>query len=82
MSEEKPGKFRRILRFSGKKSPSNLYFRLAEGKFEQNKNIFLNNEPSIKVKGGEVLDKNDELRIPILFNNGKSEVEITYSWND
>ena len=82
LSEEKPGKFRRILRFSGKKSPSNLYFRLAEGKFEQNKNIFLNNELSIKVKGGEVLDKNDELRIPILFNNGKSEVEITYSWND
>jgi hypothetical protein len=44
--------------------------------------MFLNNELSIKVKGGEVLDKNDELRIPILFNNGKSEVEITYSWND
>ena len=80
--EEKPGTIRRILKFSGKKPPSNLYIRLAQGKFEKDQKSYVDEELSLTVKGGKVLASNDELRVPIQFNNETAELEITYGWTD
>jgi len=80
--EEKPGTIRRILKFSGKKPPSNLYIRLAQGKFEKDQKSYVDEELSLTVKGGKVLASNDELRVPIQFNNETAELEITYGWAD
>ena len=78
--EEKPGTIRRILKFSGKKPPSNLYVRLAQGKFEKDQMSYVDEELSLTVKGGKVLTSNDELRVPIQFNDETAELEITYGW--
>ena len=80
--EEKPGKIRRILKFSGKEPPSNLYLRLAQGKFEKDQMSYVDEELYITVKGGKVLASNDELRVPIQFNDETAELEITYGWAD
>ena len=80
--EEKPGTIRRILKFSGKKPPSNLYLRLAQGKFEKDQMSYVDEELSLTVKGGKVLASNDELRVPIQFNDETAELEITYGWAD
>ena len=78
--EEKPGKLRRIVKFSSDKAQSNLYFRLAQGKFEKDQEDYVDEELFLSVKGGKVLASNDDLRVPILFKNGMSELEITYGW--
>ena len=80
--EEKPGKLRRIVKFSSDKAQSNLYFRLAQGKFEKDQEDYVDEELFLSVKGGKVLASNDDLRVPILFKNGMSELEITYGWAD
>ena len=59
---------------------TNLYFRLAQGNFEKDKDTFSNSELSLSVEGGEVFAEKGELRVPIEFNEGKSELKITYSW--
>ena len=78
--EEKPGVIRRTLKFVGKGNSTNLYFRLAQGNFEKDKDTFSNSELSLSVEGGEVFAEKGELRVPIEFNEGKSELKITYSW--
>ena len=80
--EEKPGKIRRILKFSGGKPPSNLYFRLAQGEFKKDQKNYVDEELSLSVEGGKVLASNAELRVPIQFKNETAELEITYGWAD
>jgi hypothetical protein len=79
-SEEKPGFIRRTLKFVDKGNSQNLYFRIAQGNFEKEKETFSNSEFSLSVEGGKVFTEKDELRVPIQFNGGKSELKITYSW--
>ena len=79
-SEEKPGFIRRTLKFAGKGNSPNLYLRLAQGNFEKDKDTFSNSEFSLSVEGGEVFAEKGELRVPIQFNGGKSELKVTYSW--
>jgi hypothetical protein len=79
-SEEKPGVIRRTLKFFGKGNSPNLYLRLAQGNFEKDRGTFSNSELSLSVKGGEVLAERGELRVPIQWIGGKSELKITYSW--
>ena len=79
-SAGKPGAIRRTLKFIGEQTSTNLYLRLAQGNFEKDKDTFSNTELSLSVKGGEVFTTMGELRVPIEFNGGKSELEITYSW--
>ena len=79
-SKEKPGTIRRILKFSGKKPPSNLYLRLAQGKFDKDQMNYVDEELFVSIKGGKVMASNDELRVPIQFNNETAELEITYGW--
>ncbi len=81
-STEKPGTIRRMLKFTGKEPPSNLYLLLAQGKFLQADKGYYDEELFVSVKGGEVLASNGDLRVPIVFENGKSEMEITYRWTD
>ena len=80
--EEKPGTIRRILKFSGKKPPSNLYLRLAQGEFKKDQKNYVDEELSLTVEGGKVLASNAELRVPIQFKNETAELEITYGWAD
>ena len=82
VSTEKPGMIRRMLKFTGKEPPSNLYLLLAQGKFLQADKGYYDEELFVSVKGGEVLASNGDLRVPIVFENGKSEMEITYRWTD
>ena len=77
---EKPGMILRTLKFLGKQTSPNLYLRLAQGNFEKEKDIFSNSDLSISVKGGEVFAERGEIRVPIEFSGGKSELKITYSW--
>ena len=79
-SAEKPGEIRRTLKFIGEETSKNLYLRLAQGNFEKEKDTFSNSEISLSVKGGEVFAERGELRVPIKFSAGKSELKITYSW--
>ena len=79
-SEEKPGVIRRTLKFVGKGNSTNLYLRLAQGNFKKDKDTFSNSELSLSLEGGEVFAEKGELRVPIEFNEGKSELKITYSW--
>ena len=79
-SEEKPGVIRRTLKFVGKGNSTDLYLRLAQGNFEKDKDTFSNSEFSLSVEGGEAFAEKGELRVPIQFNEGKSELKITYSW--
>jgi len=78
--DEKPGVINRTLKFVGKGNSQNLYFRLAQGNFDKDKDTFSNSELSLSVEGGEVFAEKGELRVPIEFNEGKSELKITYSW--
>ncbi len=79
-SAEKPGAIRRTLKFIGEETSTNLYLRLAQGNFEKEKDTFSNSELSLSVKGGEAFAERGELRVPIKFSAGKSELKITYSW--
>ena len=79
-SEEIPGKIKRLIRFSAKEGPTNLYFRIAEGNFEKKDDSFQNEELVVRVKGGDVFTHEDELRVPIVFNGKTAQLEITYSW--
>jgi hypothetical protein len=81
-SAEKPGMIRRMLKFSGGDLYSNLYLLLAQGKFQKEDTGYQDEELFLSVKGGEVLANDGDLRVPIVFKNGKSEVEITYQWTD
>jgi len=81
-SAEKPGMIRRMLKFSGGDPSSNLYLLLAQGKFQKEDTGYQDEELFLSVKGGEVLANDGDLRVPIVFKNGKSEVEITYRWTD
>ena len=81
-SAEKPGMIRRMLKFSGGDLSSNLYLLLAQGKFQKEDTGYHDEELFLSVKGGEVLANDGDLRVPIVFKNGKSEVEITYRWTD
>jgi hypothetical protein len=55
---------------------------LAQGKFQKKDTGYYNEELFLSVKGGEVLANDGDLRVPIVFKNGQSEVEITYRWTD
>ena len=79
-SEGKLGKIRRVLQFSGDDPPLNLYLRLAHGGFTQQNGTYLKDKLMIAVEGGEVLASNLDLRVPIIFKDKKSELEIVYSW--
>ena len=81
-SAEKPGMIRRMLKFSGGDPSSNLYLLLAQGKFQKDGTGYYNEEIFLSVKGGEILVNDGDLRVPIVFKNGKSEVEIIYRWTD
>jgi azurin len=81
-SAEKPGTIRRMLKFSGGEPSSNLYLLLAQGKFQKDGTEYYNEEIFLSVKGGEILVNDGDLRVPIVFKNGKSEVEIIYRWTD
>ena len=79
-SEGIPGKIKRLIRFSAKEGPTNLYFRIAEGNFEKKDDSFQNEELVVRVKGGDAFTHEDELRVPIVFNGKTAQLEITYSW--
>jgi hypothetical protein len=71
-----------MLKFSGGDPSSNLYLLLVQGEFQKEDTGYQDEELFLSVKGGEVLANDGDLRVPIVFKNGKSEVEITYRWTD
>jgi len=65
--DEKPGVINRTLKFVGKGNSQNLYFRLAQGNFDKDKDTFSNSELSLSVEGGEVFaEKGERILFPIV----------------
>lgn len=72
---------KRTLHLKAKEAPGNLYFRAAAGTIVAKDGGFLvNDELLISVKGSAAGIHNNELRIPIQFRNGTSQLELTYAW--
>ena len=68
------------LKLKTKDAPDNLYFRIAQGGFEEKDGSFLSNELAITVKGANPSVEGGDLRVPISFKNGSAEFEVTYEW--
>ena len=77
---EENSHLKRTLRLSSKAAPGNLYFRIAQGGFEEKDGSFLRNELAITVKGANPFVEGGDLRDPISFKNGSAEFEVTYEW--
>ena len=78
---EELSQLKRTLKLSGKKTPNNLYFRVATGNIaEKNGGFLIDEELQISVSGGEGLNIGGELRVPIKFKNGTAQLELTYAW--
>jgi hypothetical protein len=63
-----------------KDTPSNLYFRIVEGIFKKKNESFEGEQLVLAIKGGEALIQDKEIRVPIVFDKGKAQIEVTYSW--
>ena len=62
------------------KAPDNLYFRAAGGISTDEKSIMVEDTVQISVAKAETHITNNELRIPVKFENGKATIELTYAW--
>ena len=74
------GQIKRVIKLKAKDAPDNLYFRIAQGGFEEKDGSFLGNELAITVKGANPSVEGGDLRVPISFKNGSAEFEVTYEW--
>ena len=74
------GKIKRVINFKAKDTPSNLYFRIVEGIFKKKNESFEGEQLVLAIKGGEALVQDKEIRVPIVFDKGKAQIEVTYTW--
>ena len=78
--DDAAGQIKRTLKLKAKNAPDNLYFRIAQGDFEEEGGSFQNSELVVTVKGGKATSKGGELRVPVTFKNGSAQLEVTYGW--
>ena len=74
------GQIKRVIKLKAKDAPDNLYFRIAQGGFEEKDGSFLSNELAITVKGANPSVEGGDLRVPISFKGGTAQFEVTYAW--
>ncbi|MGE4550755.1 MAG: PA14 domain-containing protein [Opitutales bacterium] len=79
-SDDAAGQIKRVIKLKAKNAPANLYFRIAQGDFEEEGGSFQSSELVVTVKGGKATSKGGELRVPVTFKNGSAQLEITYGW--
>ena len=79
-TEDEYGKIKRVIKLKANDAPDNLYFRIAQGGFEEKAGSFLSNELSITVKGASPSVEGGDLRMPISFKGGTAQFEVTYAW--
>lgn len=74
-----PARIKRVLQLKGRPGPSNLYFRVAQGVFTRVGDLFTSKGLSLEIKGAEPITVQNELRIPVVFQDNQAQFEIVYS---